>query len=305
MEHQPDPVRRGRSPGSPLNKERSSVMKITIWGARGSIPVSGAQYLKYGGDTTCLEIETKSGGLIILDAGTGIRALGNRMLTEGRSEAHLLLSHAHWDHLLGFPFFKPLYRKSTVVRFHGCTHAQDSLRVIMEETMRAPFFPVNLTDVAATIDFDRECPPEFEMDGVSCRTFPLSHPNQGYGFILAEDGREVAFFPDNEPMYDHGSEKSFGDYVEFLRGVDLLIHDGEYLPEEYEAFSRGWGHSVYTDTVRLALAAGVGELMLWHINQDRTDRQADALLDKAKEAIGRESASLKCSMARTGLTLEL
>ena len=128
-------------------------MKLTVWGARGSIPVSGEQYVRYGGDTTCVELETEDGDLVILDAGSGLRALGNQVLSEGRKEVHFLLSHAHWDHLLGFPFFKPLYDRSARIALYGCLCAQSSIKEMISDTMTPPNFPVSLKDTHAKVIF--------------------------------------------------------------------------------------------------------------------------------------------------------
>ena len=280
-------------------------MELTVWGARGSIPVSGREYVKYGGDTTCLALETGGGDMIIFDAGSGLRALGNEALAEGRTEFHFLLTHAHWDHLLGFPFFKPLYRKNVSIFFHGCTFAQQSIRTILQGTMRAPFFTVDLTEVAASLQFDDECLPEFGVAGLRCFSCPLNHPNQGYGFIVQEVARRMAFFPDNELGHHHRGGKSFDHYRLFLEGVDVLFHDAEFLPSEYTAFAEGWGHSVYPETVRLGAAAKVGRLVLWHLNQDRSDAQADELLRAAREELAAAGAESSCDLAATGMTVSL
>lgn len=285
-------------PGRPL-------MKVTVWGARGSIPVSGPQYIRYGGDTTCVEIETSSGDMVILDAGSGIRALGNKALAEKRRNFYFLMTHSHWDHLLGFPFFKPLYRPDCTLNFFGCTFAQESIKTILRETMRPPFFPIDLHDAGANLEFHTRCDAEFEMAGLTCRSFPLCHPNQGYGFILEENGHSVAFFPDNEPGFDHEGGQSREAYVEFFQGVDLLIHDAEYLQDEYDRFSRGWGHSVYLDTVEMAIEANVKRLVMWHINQDRPDTEVDAMLDTAQDLLQRRGVNMRCDMAYTGMTVEL
>ena len=280
-------------------------MKLTVWGPRGSIPVSGQQFLRYGGDTTCVEIETATGETVILDAGTGVRALGNKLLTEERKSFHFLLSHAHWDHILGFPFFKPLYGQDTTIHIHGCSNAQKGVKTIFSATMQPPYFPVNIEDVAADLLFEEECPEEIEFCDLHIRTILLNHPNFGYGFRITENGRSLAFFPDNELAFAHPKGGSFDDYARFVEGVDLLIHDAEYLPEEYEAFSRGWGHSVYLDTVRFAVESGVKKLVLWHLNHDRTDDQADAMLNSASEALAESGSDIECLMARTGLQLEI
>jgi len=189
------------------------------------------------------------------------------------------------------------------LRFHGCTYAQESLRTVLKETMRPPFFPVDLDDVQAEVVFDEECRSGFDIGSLCCESILLSHPNHGYGFRLTEAGRSFAFFPDNEPLFPHPKGRSFDEYAEFLRGVHLLLHDAEYLPEEYEAFSRGWGHSVFSDTVRLALAAKAERLLLWHINQDRTDDGVDELLAQARGIVADAGSDVECIMARAGLEL--
>ena len=280
-------------------------MKLTVWGARGSIPVSGPQYNKYGGDTTCVELETRNGEVLILDAGTGLRALGNKLLAEGRKEIHFLFSHAHWDHLMGFPFFKPLYRPDVTIYCHGCTFSQQSVQHFLSQTLRPPFFPVKLDDVAATLRFDDECPANITVAGLCCQTIPLSHPNQGYGYRLTEGKRSVAFFPDNELSMVHFEGRAVGEYQRFLQDVDLLIHDAEYWPEEYEAFARGWGHSVFFDTVDLAVAARAQKLVLWHLNQERSDDEVDKMGEVAQDAANSGNTGLECLMARAQMAFEL
>lgn len=279
-------------------------MKVTVWGARGSIPVSGPEYVRYGGDTTCLQVDTEGGDVVILDAGSGLRALGNVLIQKNHDVFHFLLSHAHWDHLLGLPFFKPLYREGVTIHFHGCTFAQQSIRTILSRLMEPPFFPVKLDDVGARLVFDEECKPEFPVAGLWCRSIPLSHPNGGYGFRLLERDRSLAFFPDNELSHLHPGGKTFNEYVDFVFGTELLIHDAEYLPSEYDRFSRGWGHSVYLDTVRLAIAAEVDRLMLWHLNQDRSDDAVDEILESAV-ATAKVGSNVECLMARSGFTVEV
>jgi phosphoribosyl 1,2-cyclic phosphodiesterase len=280
-------------------------MKLTVWGARGSIPVSGPEYDRYGGDTTCVCLETNAGETVILDAGTGLRPLGNVLLKEGKKTFHFVLSHAHWDHLLGFPFFKPLYRDGVTIHIHGCTYAQQSIRTFLSEVMQPPFFPVTLDDVHAELLFDNECRPEFSVASMCCESIPLSHPNNGYGFRFTEGEKSFAFFPDNELTYAHSGGKTFGEYVSFVRGVDVLLHDAEYLPEEYEDFSRGWGHSVFSDTVKLAVDAEVKRLLMWHLNQDRVDDDVDMLIELAEHAASEAGRDDLCMMARTGLVLDV
>lgn len=280
-------------------------MKLTVWGARGSTPVSGPEYLVYGGDTTCLEVRTRTNEVIILDAGTGIRALGKQLLREGFRNFHMLLTHAHWDHQLGFPFFKPLYRCDCRMDIRGYITAQESVEGLLGQAMRAPFFPVHLEDVGAKLDFKHDCPDRFEMAGIEIRCFPMAHPNGGVGFLMVEDGKRVAFFPDNEPRFPHEGAPDYTAFIDFIRGADVLFHDGEYLQEEYDSFSRGWGHNVFADTVRLAVEAEVKHLVLWHLNQDRTDEGLDRMQQEARALVAELGANLRCDMARTGLVVHV
>jgi phosphoribosyl 1,2-cyclic phosphodiesterase len=280
-------------------------MKLRVWGARGSTPVSGPEYLVFGGDTTCLEVRTATGEVIILDAGTGIRGLGKQLLEDGIHDYHMLLTHAHWDHQLGFPFFKPLYRSDCTMDIRGCVSAQESVEYLLSQAMRAPFFPVHLEDVGASLHFEHTCPNQFGMAGLEVRCFPMSHPNGGCGFLMIEGDKKAAFFPDNEPLFPHEGAPPYKDFVEFIRGVDVLFHDGEYLREEYEVFSRGWGHNVFEDTVKLAIEAGAKRLVLWHLNQDRDDDGLFHMQDQARALVRHLGADLECHVARTGLTIEI
>jgi len=281
-------------------------MKLTVWGARGSVPVSGPQYLKYGGDTTCAELVTASGDIVILDAGTGIRALGNehiKLLSSGPT-FHMLFSHAHWDHVQGFPFYKPLYASGVTLRVHACPCSQQEIKQWLGGTMRAPFFPVDLADVGSTLIFEEWCT-SFEIGDLRCDCFPLNHPNQGYGYRLTEGDKCLVFIPDNELGFDHPGGLPFDGYAELFADVDLLIHDGEYLPEEYHARFTGWGHSPYDEVVRLALQAGVKRLLLWHTDQDRTDAGADELVARACRQLAAGGSDIPCEAAHPGQVIEL
>ncbi|MFH1021953.1 MAG: MBL fold metallo-hydrolase [Planctomycetota bacterium] len=280
-------------------------MRITVWGARGSVPVSGRNFVRHGGDTTCVEVRTRTGEVVILDAGTGLRNLGNLLLAEDFRHIHFLLTHAHWDHLLGFPFFKPLFRKGVTLHFHGCMFAQRSIKAILRQTMKPPFFPVSLRDVGAKLVFDGVCRRNMTVGGMCVQSLLLNHPNMGFGFRLTEGKRSLAFFPDNELTFAHPDGKSFAEYARFVRGTDVLIHDAEYTPAEYARYSRGWGHSIYLDTVRLGVDAGVGRLVLWHLNQEHSDAALDAMERRARAFARHLGSRLRPEMARTGMVMDV
>jgi phosphoribosyl 1,2-cyclic phosphodiesterase len=258
-------------------------MRIRCWGSRGSIPVSGKNYNKYGGDTTCLEIRTKSDDIVIVDAGTGIRRLGNFLINENRFRYHFIFTHAHWDHLMGFPFFKPLFLTQTELIMHRCPFDSEFVATILNKIMSPPYFPLQLKDVEASIRYLKACPQSFAIGSMTVTPIPLSHPNAGSGYKFEEDGKTFIFLTDNELGYVHPQGLAYADYCRQVKGADLLIHDAEYTPDEYQE-TREWGHSCYTDTNRLALEAGVKRLGLFHLNQDRSDSEVDEIVLQCQKA---------------------
>lgn len=267
-------------------------MYIKCWGSRGSIPVSGKDHVKYGGDTTCLEIRTKSDDTIIVDAGTGIRRLGNRLIEEKRFKYNLIFTHAHWDHVMGFPFFRPIYDKNFEIRMYRCPFPS-YVKKMLSNVMAYPHFPVKYSDIQAKISYEENCSSGFEIGSVKVIPISLSHPNTGSGFKFTEDGKTFVFITDNELEFVHPGGLPYEAYVEFCSGADLLIHDAEYTPEEYERF-REFGHSAYTRALDLALESGVGRFGMFHLNQDRTDRQMDKIVKDCKRRISGKGSRLKC-----------
>jgi phosphoribosyl 1,2-cyclic phosphodiesterase len=268
-------------------------MKIRCWGARGSIPVSGEDYVTYGGDTTCIEIRTREDEVIIVDAGSGIRRLGNLLIQEKRDRISMVFTHAHWDHILGFPFFKPIYRRGTAIQMYGCPLAQESIQGMISRTMEAPYFPVNFQDLQADISYHEACESSFSIQSLNVTPIPISHPNQGYGYKFTENGRSFVFLTDNELGYQHPGGLPFRDYVEFSRGADFLVHDAEYTEEEYQE-TRTWGHSLFTEALRLALEAKVKTFGVFHHNQERTDSALEGLVQQCRRIIGEQGAEMEC-----------
>jgi len=279
-------------------------MEIICWGSRGSIPVSGKEYLKYGGDTTCIEIRTKSKDIIVVDAGTGIRRLGNKLVKEELGCLHFLFTHAHWDHLMGFPFFKPLYRDNTRILMHKCPFHSKFVETILSKVMTPPNFPVRYSDLKAKIDYEDACPDVFEIGSVSIVPIQISHPNNGGGYKFIEDGKSFVFLTDNELGFIHPGGRPFKEYVAFSSGADLLIHDAEYTPYEYKQYKE-WGHSTYTEVIDLAISSGVKKLGLFHLNQERTDRQMDKIVEDCQKRILKSQYSLECFGVASGMVFSL
>ncbi|MFO7930650.1 MAG: MBL fold metallo-hydrolase [Thermodesulfobacteriota bacterium] len=279
-------------------------MYIKCWGSRGSIPVSGREFQKYGGDTTCIEIRTRSGDLIIVDAGTGIRRLGNQLVRENRHVYNFIFTHSHWDHLLGFPFFKPLYYEESRIMMQRCPFPGKYVESIVTKMMRPPHFPVRYSDLTATVTYIEGCPQPFEIGSVSITPISLSHPNGGCGYKFEEDGKSFVFLTDNELGFVHPGGCSYEDYERFCRGADLLLHDAEFLPEEYKS-SIEWGHSSCMDTVRLAMEARVGLLGLFHMNQDRTDDEVDLMLEGCLRYVSDKGSRLECVAVARDMEFEL
>jgi len=279
-------------------------MYIKCWGSRGSIPVSGNEYIKYGGDTTCIEIRTKDDKIIIVDAGTGIRRLGGQLIEEERYTYDIIFTHAHWDHLMGFPFFKPLYLEQTDIRLQGCPFAQKYVETMISTVMSPPNFPVRYIDIKANIRFEPVCPERFEIGTVSIIPIPLSHPNQGRGYKFIEDEKTFVFLTDNELDFLHPGGLSFKAYQEFSADAELLVHDAEYTKEEYE-FTEQWGHSTYTTALKLAINAKVKQLGLFHLNQDRTDQDVDGIVDTCQQIVAKIGSNLKCFAVGADMTFTL
>ncbi len=279
-------------------------MIIRCWGARGSIPTSGENYLRYGGNTTCLEIRNSRNDILLVDAGSGIREAGNTFMSNGRRDFTLLLTHAHWDHIMGFPFFKPLYRQDTTINVWGCSFAQDSIRDMLARVMSAPYFPINYDDIRASVQYENICADTYHLGDLLITSIALSHPNQGTGYKFTESGKSLVFLTDNELGVQHEGGLSYKEYMEFCLGADLLIHDAEYRDEEYPR-RRGWGHSTIEQAINLALDAGVKQLGLFHHNQDRLDQEIDDMVATCRRIISERKSTLSCFAVHQSMELVL
>ena len=287
-----------------LNLDERGSMIITCWGSRGSIPVSGREYLKYGGDTTCIEIQARSGDIIIVDAGTGIRKLGNKLIKEGIHQYNFIFTHAHWDHIMGLPFFKPLFSHQTKIKVFRCPYAGMYAEKMITRVLTPPHFPVKYSDLSAEFTYTEGCPHPFPIGSVTVVPIHLSHPNGGRGFKFIEDEKSFVFLTDNELGYIHPNGLTLDDYAEFSMHADLLIHDAEFTPEEYHRYIE-WGHSSFADVLELAFKAQVKKLGLFHLNQNRTDDAMDDIVATCRQEIAKKDANFECIAIGSDMSFEL
>ncbi|MEF2146057.1 MAG: MBL fold metallo-hydrolase [Desulfovibrionaceae bacterium] len=234
-----------------------------------------------------------------MDAGTGVRALSNLLMAEGHADFTFLFTHAHWDHIIGFPFFKPLYSPQSRILIRGCPLEQGNMETLLSRVMSPPFFPVPFESLRAEVRYEEHCDGPLVVDSMTIRTIPLSHPNLGVGFRFDEDDRRFVFLTDNELGLRHHGGRTFGEYVAFCQGADLLVHDAEYAPEEYPE-RRGWGHSTYAQALDLAEAAGVKRLGLYHHNQERSDKAVDELVARCRALVLERGLDVKCFAVAQG-----
>ncbi len=251
-----------------------------------------------------MEIRNADDDIIIVDAGTGIRALGNHLIEEGRFSYHFLFTHGHWDHVMGFPFFKPIFYPESRLLMHRCPFASKFVETILKKVMTPPNFPVKYSEIKATMIHEDACPMTFRIGGMTVEPIRLSHPNGGSGYKFVEDHKSFVFLTDNELGFIHANGLGRDDYLDFCRGVDLLIHDAEFTAEEYIETIE-WGHTVYTEALALAMDAGVRQFGLFHLNQERADEQVDDMVDECRRRIDQAGLAMTCFAVGTGTTVEL
>ena len=247
---------------------------VRFWGVRGSIACPGPDTIRYGGNTSCLEIRC-GGRLLIFDAGTGLRLLGRALAREGPVDADLYLTHTHFDHVCGLPFFAPLFVPSNRIRLtSGHLKPENRLERVLTDMMTAPLFPVPPSVFAAQVAFKDFTAGEMQSpaDGIAIRTAPLNHPNRATGYRVDYDGRSICYITDTE----HVEGERDANIVGLVRGADLMIYDSTYSDEEYPRF-KGYGHSTWQEGLRLADAAQVKTLAIFHHDPSRDDDRMDRI----------------------------
>ncbi len=256
-------------------------MQVKFWGVRGSTPTPQAENLRYGGNTSCVEVRVGE-QIYIFDCGTGFRVLGQELQREFGDRpfsAHVFVSHFHWDHIQGMPFFRPLYESpKSRFMFHSSSRTR-SLEQVLTDQMSSPYFPVDLDQMRARRDFYEIQNGCLDMeDGIRIKTQWLNHPQGCLGFRIESKDGVLVYATDNEPgdaEFDKGVRK-------LAEGADLLIYDAQYLPEDYAARRRGWGHSHWREAVNVAMESGTKELILYHHDPEHTDTIVDKVVTDAR-----------------------
>lgn len=254
---------------------------MKFWGVRGSIASPGPRTVRYGGNTSCLEVRC-GGRLLIFDAGTGLRGLGETLQPDGPVHADLYLTHTHFDHICGLPFFAPLYAAGNRIRLSaGHLQPENHLRNVLVEMMMAPLFPIPPAAFKADVSYvDFTAGDELTLgDEITIRTAPLNHPNRATGYRIEYGGRSICYVTDTE----HEDGKRDANIVGLIRDADLVIYDATYSDEEYETY-RGFGHSTWQEGVRLVDAAGAATLVIFHHEPSHDDDRMDDIAAAAERA---------------------
>ena len=291
-------------------------MRVRFWGTRGSIAMPGPSTVRYGGNTVCVELRSDSGALVVLDCGTGARLLGQQLARELLATGEprrgsLLIGHTHWDHIQGLPFFAPLFDDGSTWDVYGPRGLGASLGQTLAGQMQYTYFPVSLEQLTAQVAFHDLVEGSFEVGDLRITTQYLNHPALTLGYRIEGDGVTVVYACDHEPfdpsLADGGDIATSRDdarHAQFLECADLVIHDAQYLPDEYAA-RRGWGHSTVEYAVAVAAAAHVGTLVLTHHDPDHPDEVVDATLVTARAAAAAAGFAGEVLAAAEGDTIEV
>lgn len=302
-------------------------IKIKFWGVRGSIPTPGSSTLRYGGNTACVELNFTGGPQFIMDAGSGIRELGKELISRKKPvNAYIFISHFHWDHIQGLPFFRPAYNPENQFTILGSDDTAQNLDQIISFQMNPTYFPIAIEDMKASIRFRSIKEETFELDGVHVETIYLNHPGYALGFKMSYANKTIIYISDNEPFHNNfaentshsgnGNEKKledlFDNFVEnkdqklinFCKNADILIHDSQFLTDEYQD-KVSWGHSPFDYTVELAVNSRVKGIILFHHDPNHDDQTIDGIQKLSRDILQAKGADINCHAAQEGMVLEI
>jgi phosphoribosyl 1,2-cyclic phosphodiesterase len=261
------------------SKQGGIALQLRFWGVRGSIPTPVPGYLKYGGNTTCIEIRAGE-DILIIDAGTGVRELGGCLQAEFGFpciELRFLMTHFHWDHVQGLPYFAPIYSPGTEITFYS-SQSPEKLQVILEAQMKAPYYPIELLDTPSLKGYRELGPEPLHALGTTVHPFPLNHPQGATGYRVESNGTVITHASDLE----HGNKDLDKTLREYAQNADVLIYDAQYTPEEYISH-KGWGHSTWLEATRVARECNVKRLILFHHDPRHDDECMDMILRDARK----------------------
>jgi phosphoribosyl 1,2-cyclic phosphodiesterase len=281
-------------------------MNIRFWGTRGSIPVPGKSAAKYGGNTPCVELRSAD-NLFILDGGSGMRELGNKLIQENTvKDIHILISHYHWDHIQGIPFFKPLYNKNYNLVFYGLSTSHYSLEKLLSSQMAPEHFPISIEEVSASVQFRNIYPDDnLEFGELKITTYQANHPSVTLVYKFEKGNKSFIYMTDNELKFEQNKNSvEYKNLVEFCRGCDYLIHDAMF-DEESEQNSRGWGHSSNISLAEFAIHCNTKNIVLFHYNPDYSDQKINTLLQETKKYFKSRKSLINCIASKEGLEIKL
>ncbi len=296
-------------------------MKVRLWGVRGSIACPGPTTVRYGGNTTCYEVRADNGELIILDAGTGLRELASSLVPEMPIQGTFLFTHTHHDHLIGYPFFIPLYVPGNGFDLYGPIHFEKSFEGVMRQHLDYAFFPVRMEEFAARLDFHDLREETLTRGAFTITSHYANHPVTTLAYRIEVDGQCFVFTGDTEPHLNYLADDPSADpedvaevqnmvdeqnsrWLTFIQGADLCIYDAQYTPEEYPNF-KGWGHSPMNIAIDNCIKAKVKTLLMTHHNPSRTDDDLDELLQRWTQYVCEKGSDLNIDFAMEKRCYEL
>jgi len=278
-----------------LERIVAETLVMTFWGVRGTLPVSRRDSVRYGGNTSCVSLGFPDGRLLVLDAGTGIKALGDALTAARRSriDGRILISHPHWDHINALPFFTPFYAQGNQFEICGPAHGQATMRDLISVQMDGVYFPVTTREFSASVTYRDLGVGRLDLGDLTLDTMLLRHPGNCLGYRIQHGARSICYVTDNElypPEHALHSDEYLERLTEFTRGADVLITDCTYTDEEYRRRA-GWGHSCVSQVADLAWRARVRTLYLVHHDPDQNDAAIDGKLDRARELLRARGAA--------------